>query len=120
MDQLFQSHLQVCISVYILYSYINVIIISFPLSTGELVSVVVTSSKIANISATNNIFLNLVLVDGRVFVNLLIHCGTLLTGEITYPAIDFEYQLEGFDSEGNEFKTNSDTKSTTSIGTDSD
>jgi len=79
--------------------------------------VVVTSSKIANISATSNIFLNLVLEDGRVFINLLIHCGTLLTGEITFPAVDFEYQLEGFDSNGNKFKTNADTKSITSIGT---
>jgi len=79
--------------------------------------VVVTSSKIANISTTNNIFLNLVLADGRVFVNLLIHCGTSLTGEITFPAVEFEYQLEGSDSEGNKFKTNSETKSTSSIGT---
>ena len=69
-----------------------------------------TSSKIANISNETDIFLNLVLTDGRVFSNALTHCGSLLTGMITIPDVFFQFQLEGFDSRGNEFKTNVDIK----------
>jgi len=83
---------------------------------GISADVVITSSKIANISSEDNIFLNFVLADGRVFANLLVHCGSLLSGEVTVPSINFEYQLEGFDTEGNKFKTNAGTKSTINIG----
>lgn len=75
-----------------------------------------TSSSIANISAEEDIFLNLVLSDGRVFSNVLIHCGSLLTGMITVPDVAFEFQLEGSDSSGNAFQTNVDVIDTSLIG----
>ena len=84
--------------------------------SGSTIGVFVTSSSIANISAEENIFLNLVLSDGRVFSNVLIHCGSLLTGIITVPDIAFEFQLEGSDSRGNEFQTNVDVMDTSLIG----
>ena len=83
---------------------------------GDTVGVLVTSSKIANISTDEDIFLNLVLTDGRVFSNALTHCGSLLTGMITIPNTTFQFQLEGSDSEGNEFRTNVDIKDTSLIG----
>ena len=69
-----------------------------------------TSSKISYISAEVDIFLNLVLTNGRVFSNVLTHCGSLLTGVITIPNVTFQFQLKGSDSEGNIFKTNVDIK----------
>ena len=75
-----------------------------------------TSSNIANISAEEDIFLNLVLSDGRVFSNVLIHCGSILTGMITVPIVTFEFQLEGSDSKGNIFQTNVDVKDISLIG----
>lgn len=75
-----------------------------------------TSSRIANISAKANIFLNLVLTDGRALSNVLTHCGSLLTGMITIPSGSFEFQLEGSDSEGNRFKTNVDVNHIDPIG----
>ena len=75
-----------------------------------------TSSSIANISAEEDIFLNLVLSDGRVFSNVLIHCGSILTGMITVPIVTFEFQLEGSDSKGNIFQTNVDVKDISLIG----
>ena len=75
-----------------------------------------TSSSIANISAEEDIFLNLVLSDGRVFSNVLLHCGGLLAGMITVPNVTFEFQLEGFDSKGNIFQTNVDVKDISLIG----
>ncbi|XP_065907794.1 cell adhesion molecule DSCAM-like isoform X2 [Dysidea avara] len=95
------------------YHYNGSIVLEPP--AGALVDVVITSSKIANISSENDIFLNLVLADGRVFSNLLLHCGSLLSGEVTIPSISFEYQLVGFDSKRIKFKTNADTKSTINI-----
>lgn len=83
---------------------------------GNTVGVLITSSKIANISADEDLFLNLVLTDGRVFSNALTHCGSLLTGMITIPNVTFQFQLEGSDSQGNEFKTNVDIKDTSLIG----
>ena len=83
---------------------------------GNTVGVLITSSKIANISADEDVFLNLVLTDGRVFSNALTHCGSLLTGMITIPNVTFQFQLEGSDSQGNEFKTNVDIKDTSLIG----
>ena len=76
----------------------------------------VTSSRIANISAEESVNLNLVLVDGRVFSYPLLHCGSLLSGMIIIPNIEFEHQLEGFDTEGNEFITSVSTRAFTTIG----
>jgi len=83
---------------------------------GTSVAVLVTSSRIANISAEENVNLNLVLVDGRVFSYPLLHCGSLLSGMITIPTVEFEHQLEGSDTEGNEFITSVSTRAFTTIG----
>ena len=83
---------------------------------GTSVTALVTSSMIANISADQNVYLNLVLVDGRVFSYPLFHCGSLLSGIITIPSIEFEHQLEGFDTEGNDFITSVSTRTFTTIG----
>ncbi|XP_065889976.1 uncharacterized protein [Dysidea avara] len=82
---------------------------------GTSVTALVTSSMIANISADQNVYLNLVLVDGRVFSYPLFHCGSLLSGIITIPSIEFEHQLEGFDTEGNDFITSVSTRTFTTI-----
>ena len=84
--------------------------------SGSTIGVLVTSSSIANISAEEDIFLNLVLSDGRVFSNVLIHCSSLLTGMITVPDVVFEFQLKGSDSKGNTFQTNVDIIDTSLIG----
>ena len=76
----------------------------------------VTSSRISVISAEANTFLNLVLTDGRVFSNVLTHCGSLLTGMITIPNVTFQFQLEGSDTLGNRFKTNVDVEDVSLIG----
>ena len=83
---------------------------------GSTVGVYVTSSSIANISVEEDIFLNLVLSDGRAFSNVLTHCGSLLTGMITIPDVSFEFQLEASDSKGNTFQTNVDVKDMNLIG----
>jgi len=80
------------------------------------VTVLVTSSRIANISADQDVYLNLVLVDGRVFSYPLRHCGSLLSGMITIPSMEFEHQLEGFDTEGNDFITSVATRVFETIG----
>ena len=56
------------------------------------------------------------LSDGRAFSNVLIHCGSLLTGMITIPDVSFEFQLEGSDFKGNTFQTNVDVKDMDLIG----
>ena len=76
----------------------------------------VTSSRINNISADEDIFLNLVLTDGRVFSNALTHCGSLLTGMVVIPSVPFQFQLEGSDSEGVRFRTNVDIVDVSIIG----
>ena len=76
----------------------------------------VTSSRINSISADADIFLNLVLSDGRAFSNALTHCGSLLTGMITIPNAAFQFQLEGSDSEGVRFRTNVDIVDLSIIG----
>jgi len=83
---------------------------------GTSVTVLVTSSRIANISAEESVNLNFVLVDGRVFSYLLHHCGSLLSGMITIPSVEFEHQLEGSDTEGNGFITSVSTRAFTTIG----
>lgn len=84
---------------------LNVFIIIF---SGNTIGVIVTSSKIADISAKADIYLNLVLNNGIVYSNVLTHCGSLLTGMVTIPNVVFQYQLQGSDSEGNRFKTDVD------------
>ena len=86
------------------------------LFAGTLVSVLVTSSRIANISADQDVYLNLVLVDGRVFSYPLLHCGSLLSGMITIPSMEFEHQLEGFDTDENNFITSVATRVFETIG----
>ena len=56
------------------------------------------------------------LTDGRVFSNVLTHCGSLLTGMITIPNVTFQFQLEGSDTLGNRFKTNVDVEDVSLIG----
>lgn len=90
----------------------HIIIIS-----GNTIGVLVTSSRIDDISAEANVYLNLVLIDGRVFSNVLTHCGSLLTGIITIPSISFQFQLEGSDSERNRFKTHVGIRNVTVTGT---
>ena len=84
--------------------------------SGNTIGVLVTSSRINDISNGADIFLNLVLTDRRVFSNVLTHCGSLLTGIITIPNVSFQFQLEGSDSEGNRFKTNVDIQDVSLIG----
>ena len=84
--------------------------------SGNTIGVLVTSSRINDISNGADIFLNLVLTNRRVFSNVLTHCGSLLTGIITIPNVSFQFQLEGSDSEGNRFKTNVDIQDVSLIG----
>jgi len=67
------------------------------------VEVIISSSRINDISTTNEVFLNLVLINGIVSSNVLTRCGGLLTGIIIIPNAPFRYQLEGYDADGNRF-----------------
>ena len=87
------------------FLYSNIILIGTP------VNVLISSSKINEIS-TEGIHLNLLLRDGIVSSNALIHCGTLLSGVIVVPNEPFRYQLKGFDSEGNAFEETREIKLT--------
>ena len=83
---------------------------------GNTIGVLITSSRINDISAEAVTFLNLVLTDRRVFSNVLTHCGSLLTGTVTIPSVDFQFQLVGYDIEGNRFRTNVDIQDVSLIG----
>ena len=94
-----------------LSSCFTTFIYSIIILIGTPVNVLISSSKINEIS-TEGIHLNLLLHDGIVSSNALIHCGTLLSGVIVVPNEPFRYQLKGFDSEGNGFEETREIKLT--------
>ena len=69
---------------------------------GTPVNVLISSSKINEIS-TEGVYLDLLMHDGIVSSNPIIHCGKLFTGVIVVPNAPFSYQLRGYDSKGNGF-----------------
>ena len=70
---------------------------------GTPVKVIISSSRIKEISTTEGIYLDLLLHDDIVSSNAMIHCGNLLSGVIIVPSAPFRYQLRGYDSKGNSF-----------------
>ena len=69
---------------------------------GTPVSVLISSSKINEIS-TEGVYLDLLMHDGIVSSNPIIHCGELFSGVIVVPNAPFSYQLRGYDFKGNGF-----------------
>ena len=59
---------------------------------GTSVKVLISSSRINEIS-TEGLYLNLLLKDGIISSNTLVHCGSLLSGVIVVPNVPFHYQL---------------------------
>ena len=66
---------------------------------GISVKVLISSSKINEIS-TEGVYLDLLMHDGIVSSNPIIHCGELFSGVIVVLNAPFSYQLRGYDSKG--------------------
>ena len=91
--------------------FYNIPLCCYHFCTGTPVKVLISSSRINEIS-TEGLYLNLLLNDGTVSSNALMHCGSLLSGIIVVPNVPFRYQLKGFDSKGNGFEETRDTELT--------